>query len=102
MQVDAHSDNEHWELMQGEFVPKYQTILSAIWAIKRKRHIATGKMYKWKARINAHGGQQIKGVHYDETYSPVLGWASITVTLLLSQTNGVPIRLPLFCFSKLT
>ena len=67
MQVDAHSDNEHWELMQGEFVPKYQTILSAIWAMKCKHRIATGEIYKLKVLINMHGGQQIKEVHYEET-----------------------------------
>ena len=87
MQGDAHSDNEHLKLTKGEVVPKYQKILSTIWAIKRKRHIATGEMCKWKARINSHGGQQIKGVHYDETYSPVLGCASITSALLLGQIN---------------
>ena len=87
MQGDAHSDNEHLKLTKGEVVPKYQKILSTIWAIKRKRHIATGEMCKWKARINSHGGQQIKGVHYDETYSPVLGCAAITTALLLGQIN---------------
>lgn len=53
-----------------------------------KRCITTGKIYKWKAQINVHGGQQIKGVHYEETYSPVVGWASIRTALLLSQTNN--------------
>ena len=86
-EIAAHTDNEHLELMLREDVPKHHKILSAIWAMRRKRRIATGEIYKWKARINVHGGQQIKGVHYDETYSPVVGWASIRTALLLSQTN---------------
>jgi len=87
MEIAAHTDNEHWELMSRKDVPRHHKILSAIWAMRRKRRIATGEIYKWKARINVHGGQQIKGVHYNETYSPVVGWTSIRTALLLSQTN---------------
>ena len=87
-EINSHNDNEHWELMLRKDVPKCHKILSAIWAMRRKRRIATGEIYKWKARINVHGGQQIKGVHYEETYSPVVGWASIRTALLFSQTNN--------------
>jgi len=33
-------------------------ILGSLWAIRRKRKIATGQISKYKARWNAHGGQQ--------------------------------------------
>ena len=86
-EIDAHTTNGHWQLTPKSQVPSHHTILPAIWAFKRKRRIATGEIYKWKARINIHGGKQIKGVHYDETYSPVVTWASIRTLLTLSQVN---------------
>ena len=53
--------------------------------MKRKRQIATREIYKWKARLNVHGGKQEKGIHFWETYSPVVKWfLSIRFFLLLS------------------
>jgi len=37
-----------------------------------KCQIATGEVYKWKTHWNIHGGQQVKGVHYWDTYSPIV------------------------------
>ena len=34
---------------------------------KRKRRIKTREVYKWKSRLNVHGGQQVHGEHYWET-----------------------------------
>jgi len=55
LQIDAHSDNEHWELMKREDVPRHHKILSAIWAMKRKRCIATSDIYKWTRRTANKG-----------------------------------------------
>ena len=52
--------------------------------MKRKRRIATTEIYKWKARLNVHGGKQEYGVHYWETYSPVVQQNSIHMFLILS------------------
>jgi hypothetical protein len=41
-------------------------------------------VYKHKARINVHGGQQTYVVNYWETFSPVVNWFSIRLTLVLS------------------
>jgi hypothetical protein len=32
---------------------------------------------KYKARMNANGKEQIQGVHYEETYAPAVGWATV-------------------------
>ena len=48
----------HWKLIAEEDVPKDTKILDAVWFMKRKRNIVNRKVYKWKARLNVHGGQQ--------------------------------------------
>ena len=78
-----HCTRNHWELAKVKNVPTGTRILDAIWAMKRKRDIKTGNVYKWKARLNVHGGQQTKGVNFWETYAPVVNWFSIR--LLLAQ-----------------
>ena len=56
--------------------------------MKRKRRLGTREVYKWKARLNLHGGKTVKGVHYDETYSPVVRWATIRFVLALTLLFG--------------
>jgi hypothetical protein len=56
--------------------------------MRRKRRIATQEVYKWKARLNVHGGKQTKFVNYWETYSPVVGWTTIRTFLILMVTNA--------------
>jgi hypothetical protein len=74
--------------MHRSQLPKNAEVLPAVWAFKRKRRIATQEVYKWKARLNLHGGRQTKDVNYWETYSPVVGWATIRLFLILMLING--------------
>ena len=62
-------------------------MLDSIWAMKRKRDIRTREVYKHKARLNIHGGQQEYGVHYTETYSPVVNWFSVRLVTILAIVN---------------
>jgi Reverse transcriptase (RNA-dependent DNA polymerase) len=87
-EVQAHIDNGHWELIPRSEVPAGTKILSAVWAMRRKRRIATQEVYKWKARLNVHGGQQEKGVNYWETFAPVVQWTSIRLFLIVALLNG--------------
>ncbi len=71
------------------FVPKKSapagaTLFPEVWAIKRKRRVETREIYKWKARLNTHGGQQEHRVNFWETYSPVMNWFSIRLFLVIS------------------
>ena len=87
-EVDAHVDKHHWVLVPISKMPKGTKVLDAIWAMRRKRKIMTGEIYKWKARLNIHGGQQEHGVNYWETYAPVVSWPTIRFFFALSILRG--------------
>jgi Reverse transcriptase (RNA-dependent DNA polymerase) len=87
-EIDSHTENDNWMLIPRENVPAGQRVLPAIWAMRRKRKIDTREVYKWKARINVHGGCQEKGVNFWETYAPVAAWSSIRLLLVCSAIKG--------------
>jgi len=74
---------KHWELIAIQEVPASTKLLDSVWVMQRKRCISTGKIYKYKARLNAHGGQQVHGIHYWDTYAPVITWFAIRLMLTL-------------------
>jgi hypothetical protein len=86
-EVNDHIENHNWELIPREYVPKGITVLPSIWSMKRKRDIKTQQVYKHKARLNVHGGKQVYGKNYFETYAPVVTWFSICLVLVLSIIN---------------
>jgi hypothetical protein len=53
-EVRAHTENKNWTLISRDKVPNNQPILPAVWAMRRKRDIATKEVYKWKARLPIH------------------------------------------------
>jgi hypothetical protein len=61
--------------------------VSLQWAMRRKRRIATGEAYKWKARLTLHGGKQEYGINFWELYAPVIAWAPIRLYLILAILN---------------
>lgn len=81
-EVQSHTENGVWELVTRSSVPPGTKILPAVWAMKRKRRIATREVYKWKARLNIDGSKQEEGVNYWETFSPVASWAAIRMVLI--------------------
>jgi hypothetical protein len=65
--------------------------LPAIWAFKRKR-LPDWTISKWKARLNVHGGRQVHGVNFWDTYTPVVKWSTVRLVLTLSLLNGFKTR----------
>ena len=82
-EISTHQKRGHWVVIPKEEVPMGTKILDAIWSMKRKRRLLTNEVYKHKARLNVHGGQQEHGVNYWETYAPVVTWAAIRLLLIL-------------------
>jgi transposase InsO family protein len=87
-EVKSHVENEHFVLVPRTSIPKGTRVLASVWSMKRKRRILSREVYKWKARLNAHGGQQEHGVNFWETYAPVVNWFSIRLYLVISILKG--------------
>ena len=66
--------------------------MDMVWAMWRKRHIDTHEVYKWKDRLNVHGGQQQCGINYWETYPPVITWQTICFFFILAIIRDCQIR----------
>jgi hypothetical protein len=45
-EIQSNTENEVWELVPRLSVPPGTKILPAVWAMKRKRRIATREVYK--------------------------------------------------------
>jgi hypothetical protein len=87
-EIDDHTTGKHWKLVHKSELPTGATVLPAVWSMKRKRRIAKREVYKWKARSNIDGSKQVHGVHYDQTYSPVVVWQTTRFFLIQSLLNN--------------
>jgi hypothetical protein len=87
-ECEDHFRESNYKLISIDQVPKDATLLSSVWQMKRKRKPSTGEISKYKARMNVDGSKMIKGVHYEETYAPVVAWATIRFFLTLAVINN--------------
>ena len=55
--IKGHEERKHWVLVPKNQVPKGTKVLDAVWSMQCR--IESQEIYKWKARLNIHGGQQI-------------------------------------------
>ena len=76
-ELDGHEKMGNYEPVPLSQVPKGTKLIDMVWSMRRKRMIKTQEVYKWKARLNVHGGQQEHGVHYWDTYAPVVTWQTV-------------------------
>ncbi len=73
----AHYKEGTYKLVKKADMPSGVPLLSSVWQMKRNRKPSTGEISKYKARLNVNGKEQVQGVHYEETYAPVVRWATI-------------------------
>jgi len=90
--MQQHHDKNNFELIHRSKIPRDATILPSVWQIRRKRHLSTGKIKKYKARINVDGSRMVKLKHYDQTYAPVASWAIIRLIMIIAAVNGWPTK----------
>jgi hypothetical protein len=60
--------------------------------MRRKRDITTNQVKKYKARLNLHGGKQVFGMNYYETYAPVVTWFPIRLLIVIGIVFGWALR----------
>jgi len=67
-----------------KFVPKNKNIITAKWVFSVKKD-ANDNIIKFKARLIAHGYDQIYGIDYEFTYSPTLNTDNIKLIISISS-----------------
>ena len=87
-EIDDQSTHGNFTVVHRSEVPEGVSVLPAVWQFKRKRDVKTGKIKKYKGRLNIDGSRMRKGEHYDKTYSPVASWNSVRMLLTLTAVHG--------------
>ena len=87
-EIRDQSDNGNFSIMRRDKLPPDKRVLKTVWQMRRKRDIKSRIVKKYKARLNVDGSRMIRGVDYDETYSPVATWRTIRLLMTLSALNG--------------
>ncbi len=80
-----------WRLAKHSKVLSDVEVIPSVWSLQCKRDVTTNKIKKYKARLNLHGGKQVFGLNYYETYAPVVTWFSIRL-LLGSSSAGLYVK----------
>ena len=85
-----HTSHQHWVTVKRSAIGDAKPI-KAIWSFKRKRR-PDGTVSKHKARLCAHGGMQVKGDTFWETYAPVVNWMSVRLMLTFAEIHNLHTR----------
>lgn len=87
-EYNALIENDTWELAD---LPAGRKAIDCKWVFKVKRN-AVGTIMRHKARLVVKGYSQVKGIDYDETYSPVARYSSIRFLIAMSVKYGMAIH----------
>jgi Reverse transcriptase (RNA-dependent DNA polymerase) len=87
-EVKGQMENENFSIVSRSSIPDNEPVMPTVWQMKRKWDIITRQVKTWKARLNIDGSKMIKGVHYQESYSPVASWNSIRTMLILAAQHN--------------
>lgn len=80
MEMESLAENDTWDLVE---LPPGRKPIRSKWVYKTKRNDA-GEILRYKARLVAKGCSQKYGIDYNETYSPVVRYASIRYLIALA------------------
>ena len=83
-EVNGHIKQNHWKLVPRSEVPDDCDVIPSVWSMRRKRDITTNEINKYKSRLNLHGGKQVFGLNYFETFAPVVTWFAIRLMLIVA------------------
>jgi hypothetical protein len=91
-EVNGHVDSNNWTLKKRHEVPDDVQIVPSVWSMRRKRDLTTNQVKSHKARLNLHGGKQVYGMNYFETYAPVVTWFAIRLMIISGIIFGWALR----------
>jgi hypothetical protein len=86
MQEEYNSllENQTWDLVP---LPSGRKLVRCKW-VYRTKSVADGHVSRYKAMLVSKGFQQVHGIDYDETFSPVVNMDSIHLALAIVTTKG--------------
>jgi len=74
-----------------ESVPAGRKALLMRWVLRYKFD-SSGTITRYKARLVARGDRQVAGIDYDESYAPVVKWATIRTVLAFAAAQDMNIH----------
>jgi hypothetical protein len=84
LEIEQLESLKSWDVVPREkAIRENRSIIDSTWAFKRKRY-PDGSVKKLKARFVVRGYEQIEGVDYFDTFSPVVQWSTIRLMFVLS------------------
>ncbi len=83
-EVKGHVDCNNWTLQKRCKVPEDVQIVLSVWALQCKCNFTPIEIKANKARVNLHGGKQVYGMKYFETYAPIVTWFAIRLMIIFS------------------
>jgi len=86
-ELQGHYKEGNYELFPRAKLPKNALVLPHVWQLKRKRLTKTREISKWKAGVCIDRSKQKQGIHYEETYAPVVSWGATRFFLTLATIN---------------
>ncbi|KAK8652311.1 hypothetical protein V6N13_061332 [Hibiscus sabdariffa] len=86
-EMDSMSDNQVWTLVEP---PEGIKPIGCKWVFKKKTDM-DGNVQTYKGRLVAKGYRQIRGIDYDETFSPVAMFKSIRILLAIAAFHDYEI-----------
>jgi hypothetical protein len=89
LEIEQLESLHSWDVVPREkALRENRSIIDSTWAFKRKRY-PDGSVKKLKARFVVRGYEQIEGVDYFDTFSPVVQWSTIRLMFVLSIMLGL-------------
>jgi hypothetical protein len=89
-EMGAHDSNGTWERLPLG-MPRPRNVIKSKWVFDYKLAV-DGTILRYKARLVGCGYSQLPGVHYDETYAPVVQTDSLRLLLALAAEHDLELH----------
>ena len=63
-EIAEQMNHGNFKVMKRSSLPPRETVLPAVWQMKRKRYIMTQEIIKHKARLKIDGFKMRQGIHF--------------------------------------